>query len=80
MSAMDYRKRGPFDIISPAMHILSDGDIEIGSDTIEPFGPNASREEEAQIFIHESTRVGPTVSWRSSIRMNDDAMIDESVE
>ena len=57
--------------------VLSDDDIEIGSDTIEPLGPNASRQEEAQLFIHESTRVGAYSVLAVIDSLDDDAMIDE---
>ena len=57
--------------------VLSADDIEIGSDTIEPLGPNASREEEAQLFIHESTRVGAYRVLAVIDSPGDDAIADE---
>ena len=37
---------------------LSADDTLIGSDTIEPIGPQARRTEQARLVVHESTRVG----------------------
>ena len=57
--------------------VVDADDIEIGSDTIEPLGPNASREEVAQLFIHASTRVGTYRVLALIDSPDDDAITDE---
>ena len=77
MWGTDYRIHGAFAFTYRAIQLLSADDIEIGSDTIEPLGPNASREEVAQLFIHASTRVGTYRVLALIDSPDDDAITDE---
>ena len=59
--------------------LLSADDVEVGSDTLEPLGPGASRSESALLSIHSSTRIG-TYQVLAVVDASEDENTDATLE